>query len=425
MSTVDVLEADVEVTTTKEQEASGFPFEGTPDSLSTSDNTPAIQQEEEANTDIQFTVEHSALLKSLSHVQTVVERRGSIPILSNVKFDANDGSLTLTATDMEIAISETIEANVTVPGSITVPAHTLHDIVRKLPEGSQISLDSTIGTKGSITLSAANCKFTLSILPSQNFPVVDAGNFSHSFTLSAKDASYLIDKSRFAISTEETRYYLNGIYLHSYESNDLQTLRAVATDGHRLARIEISLPEGASGIAGVIIPRKTVVELKKLLDDSDEETLSVQLSDTKVQFNYGNAILLSKLIDGNFPDYEKVIPDGNDKIMEVNAQQLSNAVDRVSTIASDKTRTIKLSLNSGELVLSANSPESGTAKEVLEITYSADNIETGFNSRYLLDMLAQMDGDSVQFVLANGSTPAIVRDASDVGALYVIMPMRV
>ncbi|MCH2546118.1 MAG: DNA polymerase III subunit beta [Alphaproteobacteria bacterium] len=370
---------------------------------------------------MKLAIDRGTLLKALSHIQSVVEKRGTIPILSNVKLTATDGSLSLTATDMDIAVVETVVANVSDAGSATVPAHTFYEIIRKLQDGSEVELIST--EDGKVGISAQQSTFSLSSLPVEDFPVMAEGDFSHNYTLTASECSALIDKTRFAISTEETRYYLNGIYLHVAGESD-RVLRAVATDGHRLARIEVALPAGADGQPGVIIPRKTIAELKKLLEGEVGE-VEVSVSESKIRFVCGNAVLVSKLIDGTFPDYDRVIPSGNDKIMEVDANQFSNAVDRVSVIASDKSRGVKLKIEQGKLTLSANSPENGTANESLEVTYGADPIEIGFNSRYLLEMMSQIEGDTAQFVLADASSPAIVRDSADIGALYVIMPMRV
>jgi DNA polymerase-3 subunit beta len=234
----------------------------------------------------------------------------------------------------------------------------------------------------------------------------------------------LIDRTRFAISTEETRYYLNGIYVHAAQSNDLPMLRAVATDGHRLARMEIPLPEGAAGMPGVIVPRKTVIELRKLLDELDQD-VSVALSDTKIRFSFGATVLTSKLIDGTFPDYDRVIPTGNDRILEVECKPFAEAVDRVSTISSEKSRAVKLALDKGSLTLSATSAENGTATEEIEVRYAAQPLEIGFNARYLLDIAEQIEGDGARFAMADAASPTVVRDTADASALYVLMPMRV
>ena len=372
---------------------------------------------------MKLTIERAAPLRSLSHVQSVVERRTTIPILSNVLLECEDGALRLTATDMDIAMVDEAAAEIDGAGAVTVAAHTLFDIVRKLPEGSQVAFDDT-GESGRLVVRAGRSTFTLQTLPKDDFPVMSEGELSHRFELPAADLRALIDRTRFAISTEETRYYLNGIYLHTAENDGVPVLRAVATDGHRLARVEMPLPDGAADMPGVIVPRKTVIELRKLLEEASEP-VSIALSDTKIRFGCRGAVLTSKLIDGTFPEYERVIPIGNDKVMEVDRKDFAAAVDRVATISTEKSRAVKLSLKPGNLTLSANSPESGTATEELEIGYAADPIEIGFNSRYLLDIAQQIEGEGAQFVMADGASSTIVRDAADASTLYVLMPMRV
>ncbi len=363
------------------------------------------------------------MLKSLGHVQSVVEKRGTIAVLSNVKIDAKGSELSITATDMDIAVVEKITASITSGGSTTVPAHTFYDIVRKLPDGTQVEVTSSDGDS-KISIRSGQSRFSLACLPVDDFPVMAEGEFSHNFTLKSAECTALIEKPSFAISTEETRYYLNGIYLHVSGADDGKVLRAVATDGHRLARIEVALPAGAAGMSGVIIPRKAIQELRKLLE-AGEGDVEVSLSETKIRFVYGDAVLVSKLIDGNFPDYERVIPSGNDKLMEVDCKVFKDAVDRVSVISSEKSRAIKLQLENGKLTLSAGGGDKDSASEEIEVTYSSAPIEIGFNSRYLLDMMTQIEGDTVQFLFNDSNSPALVRDTADVSALYVIMPMRV
>lgn len=372
---------------------------------------------------LQFVIERAHLIKSLGHVQSVVEKRGTIAVLSNVRIDAKGDSISLTATDMDIAIVEKVTASVSKPGSTTVPAHTFYDIVRKLPDGAQIEITSS-DDGGKVSIRAGQSRFSLACLPVADFPVMAEGELTYNFSIKSAECRALIEKPSFAISTEETRYYLNGIYLHTSGTGSDKLLRAVATDGHRLARIEVGLPAGADGMPGVIVPRKAIYELKKLIEEGDGD-VGVSLSESKIRFVYGNAVLVSKLIDGNFPEYERVIPVGNDKIMEVDRKAFTTAVDRVAVISSEKSRAIKFHVESGKLTLSASSPEHGTATEEVEVTYSASPIEIGFNSRYMLDMMTQIEGDTAQFLLNDGASPAIVRDTADVGALYVIMPMRV
>lgn len=390
-------------------------------------NTALAQVEDSAvvSSSVEFTIDRSLLLKALGHVQSVVEKRNTIPILSNVKLEVAEGALSLTATDMDIAVTEKVAADVTEEGALTVPAHTFYDIVRKLPEGAQVEIAGDAGASGKLRIASGSCNFSLSCLPVADFPVMDCGDMEYIFELASAELLALIDKTKFAISTEETRYYLNGIYFHAKKNdNGDEVLCTVATDGHRLAKVEVSLPDGADGIPGVIIPRKTVIELRKLIEESEGE-VEVELSATKISFASGDAVLISKLIDGTFPDYTKVIPTANNMVMEVNKDSFARAVDRVSTITSDKTRAIKLVVEKGKLTLLATNEENGTAKEELEVSYDSGTIEIGFNSRYVLEMLAGLEGENIKFIFADSAAPTLVRDAADESALYVIMPMRI
>ncbi len=373
---------------------------------------------------MKFVIERASLLKALGHVQSVVERRNTIPILGNVLLDAGDGTLGLTATDMDLSIVEKAPADVAQPGAITAPAHTLYDIVRKLPDGAEIEFESG-GDQGRLDLRAGRSRFALAALPTEDFPVMSGGDLPYAFVLPAAELRALVDRTRFAISTEETRYYLNGIYFHTARNNDVDVLRMVATDGHRLARVEMPLPEGAAGMPGVIVPRKTVTELRKLIDETGDP-IRIALSETRIQFSFDDAVLTSKLIDGTFPDYERVIPTENEKIMEVDCRAFAEAVDRVSTISSEKSRAVKLSVDDGTLTLSATSAENGSATEGLEVSYQGgEGVEIGFNSRYLLDITQQIEGEAVQFAMHDAASPTVVRDRADPSALYVLMPMRV
>ncbi|MDQ4087008.1 MAG: DNA polymerase III subunit beta [Pseudomonadota bacterium] len=367
------------------------------------------------------TIERATLLKGLGHVHSVVERRNTIPILSNVLIEAaEEGGLRLMATDLDLQINETVEANVTDPGATTVPAHTLFDIVRKLPEGSQVELNAA---EGRLQVNAGRARFTLSTLPRDDFPIIAEGDLPTRFELPAATLRQIIDKTRFAISTEETRYYLNGIYVHV--SDEAQpVLKAAATDGHRLARVTVPRPDGAQGMPGVIIPRKCVAELRKLLDEVDG-TVQLSLSESKVRFGLGNAVLTSKLIDGTFPDYSRVIPTANDKLLRLDPRGFEEGVDRVSTIASERTRAVKMALDRDRVTLSVTSPENGTAAEEVPADYGAESFEIGFNARYLMDILGQIEGDTVEVHLADAAAPTLLRENDKAPALYVLMPMRV
>jgi DNA polymerase III subunit beta len=372
---------------------------------------------------MKVTVEQSALLKSLAHVHRVVERRNTIPILSNVLLRATGGSLQLKATDLDIEVVETLSAESALDGAITVPAHTLYDIVRKLSDGAQVQLETGVDSS-QLIIKSGRSRFTLQALSEQDFPDMAAGDLSHRFTVSSKDVQRLIEKTQFAISTEETRYYLNGIYMHTVDTDAGVMLRAVATDGHRLARSELPAPAGAAGMPGVIVPRKTVAEALKLVSETDSE-ISVELSTAKIRFVIGNVVLTSKLIDGTFPDYTRVIPVGNDKRLIVERANFTRSVDRVSTISSERGRAVKLSLTEGKLTLSVNNPDAGNAVEEIEVDYDAGNIDIGFNARYLLDIANQLEGDTTLFKLADASSPTLILEREGSSTLYVLMPMRV
>jgi len=371
---------------------------------------------------MKITLERAELVRALAHVHRVVERRNTIPILANVLLRAGKNGLELKATDLDLEIVETVPAEIKQASAVTVPAHMLYDIVRKLPEGSQVELQS--GTdRASLQVRAGRSRFTLQTLPETDFPDIAAGDLPHRFKLAAGDLKRLIDKTQFAISTEETRYYLNGIYLHIVDDKSAR-LRAVATDGHRLAQVDLAAPKGTAGMPGVIVPRKTVLEVQRLLEDAGEE-VEIELSPAKIRFSLGSVVLTSKLIDGTFPDYGRVIPLGNDKILVVDKGEFSSAVDRVSTVSSERGRAVKLSLGSGKLTLSVTNPDSGSATEEIEVEYGAEPLDIGFNSRYLLDIASQIEGEKATLKLADPGSPTLLQDGESSGAIYVLMPMRV
>ena len=369
------------------------------------------------------TIERATLLKCLSHVQSVVERRNTIPILSNVLIEAAPaGAVRLMATDLDLQVVESMAAvSVEVPGAITVSAHLLFDIARKLPDGSQVSLETA---DNRMTVKAGRSRFSLPTLPRDDFPVIVEGDLPTSFEIPARILAELIDRTRFAISTEETRYYLNGIFFHVTDDE----LKAAATDGHRLARFTIPRPDGAEGMPDVIVPRKFVAELRKLLEEALDTNVLVDLSASKVRFTLGGengVVLTSKLIDGTFPDYTRVIPTGNDKLLRLDPRAFYEGVDRVATIATEKTRAVKIALEPDRVTLSVTSPDNGTAAEELPADYKSAGFEIGFNANYLKDILSQIDGDNVELHLADAGAPTLIRQGDAAAALYVLMPMRV
>ena len=372
------------------------------------------------------TVERATLLRCLGHVQSVVERRNTIPILSNVLIEARPEGLRLMATDLDLQVVESIPAQVDTPGATTVSAHTFFEIVRKLPEGAQVELAVSAEK---MSVHAGRYRSSLPTLPRDDFPVIAESDLPTQFSLPASVLAEAIDKTRFAISTEETRYYLNGIYLHE-EDGAAPVLRAVATDGHRLARFELPRPEGAAGMPGVIVPRKCIAEIRKLLDEAEGE-VEISLSASKVRFKlsgrgHDGAVLTSKLIDGTFPDYKRVIPSANDRLLRIDSRALGEGVDRVAAIAtSEKTRAVKLALGHDKVTLSVTSPENGTAAEEVPADYTAPEFEVGFNYRYLLDILDQVGSDGVEMHMADAAAPTLIRENDGSRALYVLMPMRV
>jgi len=372
---------------------------------------------------MKLSIERGALLRAVSQAQSVVERRNTIPILGNVLIEAEGDQAQFRATDLDIEVVDRAPARVERAGATTVPAVTLHEIVRKLPDGALVTLADD-GTSGRLTVEAGRSNFSLATLPKEDFPVMASAEYACNFAARAPVLRRLFDKSKFAISTEETRYYLNGVYMHVADSDGGKVLRCVATDGHRLARVDADLPESAAEMPGVIVPRKTVGELRKLLEDDDTE-IAVSVSETKVRFATPEIILTSKVIDGTFPDYTRVIPAGNTRRLEVDAGEFAQAVDRVATVSSERSRAVKLALDEDRLVLSVNAPDSGAAEEELAVAYGDGPLEIGFNAKYLLEIAGQIDRENAVFLFNSSGDPTLVREGNDTSAVYVVMPMRV
>ncbi|MEM7733415.1 MAG: DNA polymerase III subunit beta [Pseudomonadota bacterium] len=372
---------------------------------------------------MKISIERGTLLKAVAQAQSVVERRNTIPILANVLIEAEGDSVQFRATDLDIEVVDKAPAQVERAGATTVSAVTLHEIVRKLPDGALVSLTDD-GASGRLTVEAGRSNFALATLPKEDFPVMASSEYECNFSAKAPELRRLFDKSKFAISTEETRYYLNGVYMHVSDADGGQVLRCVATDGHRLARIDSDLPDGAGSMPGVIVPRKTVGELRKLLED-DETVIAVSVSETKVRFATPDITLTSKVIDGTFPDYTRVIPTGNTRRLEVDASEFAQAVDRVATVSSERSRAVKLSLDEDRLVLSVNAPDSGAAEEELAVAYGDDQLDIGFNAKYLLEIASQVDRENAVFMFNSSGDPTLMREGNDTTAVYVVMPMRV
>jgi DNA polymerase-3 subunit beta len=371
---------------------------------------------------MKFTVDKNILFKSLSHVQSIVEKKNTLPILSNILLEVKDNSLVLSATDMDISITEKLNCNVIEIGSTTVSAQTLYDIIRKLPDSCEIEIISNDGKI--MTLRAGKSKFSLGCLSKEDFPLIEIDNLENEINIDSDMLLTLIDKTRFAISNEETRYFLNGIYFHKKEHNEKNILSIVATDGHRLAKFDYEFKDNLNELPGVIIPKKTINELFKLLGDY-EGSVRINLNSNKIVFFIGETILISKLIDGNFPDYKRVIPTDNNNILKINRHSLSLAVDRVSTIINDKSPIIKFKLLKNLMNMSSANNENGTATEDIVTDYKGDEIEIGFNSKYILEMINNLEDQDILLNFKDSSSPVTAVEDSKPGLIYVLMPMRV
>ena len=368
-------------------------------------------------------VERNDLLRVMSRAQSIVERRTTIPILSNVLIEAFDNKVSCRTTDLDIEIIDVLDAIIEGSGAVTVNANTLYEIVRKLREGSRLNLYHD-QHKGRLELRSGSSTFSLATLSKDDFPMMATSEYDCNFSMPASDLKRLLEKSKFAMSTEETRYYLNGVFFHCSEESDKKVLRAVATDGHRLARIDCDLPVSAKNIPGVIIPRKTVGEIRSILDGIEDE-IAISVSSNKIRFSNSSTTITSKVIDGTFPDYSRVIPKENKNKMEVDASEFSKAVDRVSTVSLDKARAVKLVLSDDKLLLSVNSPESGMATEELIVSYVDQPLEIGFNAKYLQELASQVDKENAVFFFNSSGDPALMQEGEDISAIYVVMPMRV
>lgn len=371
---------------------------------------------------MKFTVEKINLFKSLSHVQSIVEKKNTLPILSNILIEAKDNSLILSATDMDISITDKINCNIVEEGSTTVSAQTLYDIIRKLPESNEIEIISNDGKI--ITLRSGKSKFSLGCLPKEDFPIIEIGDLENEINIDSQNFLKLLDKTRFAVSNEETRYFLNGIYFHKKKQDNLNLLSIVATDGHRLAKFDYDFKNDELEIPGVIIPKKTVTELYKLLSDF-EGNIKINLNSNKIVFFIGNSVLISKLIDGTFPDYNRVIPKDNNNLLKINRTSFSLAVDRVSTITSEKSPVIKFKILKNLINMSSVNSENGTATEDIVSNYNGNEIEIGFNSKYILEMLNNLEDEEITLNFRDSSSPVTAKEDSNPDLIYVLMPMRV
>ena len=365
-------------------------------------------------------------VKSLSFVQNIVESKATIPILANVLLEAKQGRLNVSATDMDITIFDKIKVNnIESEGSTSVPAQTLYNVIKELSDDNPINLSYDQNSK-KLSLDSSNSKFVFSCLPKEEFPISSNETFKTNFDLESDLLKEIIDKTYFATSNEETRYYLNGLYLHTTTLNNKNYLRTVATDGHRLAQYQINTPQAiAKNNFGVIIPKKLIFELRKLIDDL-KGNIKIELSERKIKLSFNETIIISKLIDGKFPDYEKVIPKNTSNAFSINRKKFLESINRISTISSEKSKAIKLNLNKDKLTISAsNLEEGGSGIEEITIKYSGPTLDIGFNSGYLKEIINQLTLDEITILFSDSTAPTIIKDASKAESLYVLMPMRV
>ena len=371
---------------------------------------------------MKLSISRETLFRALRHMSAVVEKRTSIAILGNVRLKAGDNKLESTATDNDLAVQGVAEAFVDEPGITTVSALKLFEIVSKIPEGVMVSMQIADGGSR-LALTAGKARFSLATLGAEAFPDMTKVDGGVAFELSSGDLKKLLGKVQFAASGDETRAYLTGVYMHVAESDGGSVLRTVATDGHRLAKADLPCPKGAEDMPGVILPRKCVVELLKLSDEA--KTVSLTVSDKKVQAEAGDIVLTSKVIDANYPDYDRVIPKANSSAMTVSRKSLLQAVDRVSILSHEKTRSVRFNVIENQLALSANNPDQENASEELKVAYGDSPLEVGFNARYLTDIGAQVTSDDMEFRFKDSASPVLVKDPADDSTTFVVMPMRV
>jgi DNA polymerase-3 subunit beta len=357
-----------------------------------------------------------AILGPLQSVIGVVERRQTMPILANVLISAKSGQFSVTATDLEVELVATSTVDVQRAGEVTVPGRKLFDICRALPDDAEITL-TLEGER--MLVRAKRSRFTLSTLPATEFPTVDEINADQTLKLSQKDFKRLLEKTHFSMAQQDVRYYLNGLLLET----SAKTLRTVATDGHRLAMAEIALPEGAKTGQQVIVPRKGVLELQRILG-SDDQIMEIAIGSNHVRVQIGTIRFTSKLIDGRFPEYGRVIPANPPRIVSAVREDLRHALQRAAILSNEKYRGIRFALKPNALVIQAHNPEQEEAEEEVEVGYAGDDLEIGFNVNYLLDALTAIDQPEIQIGLTDGNSSCLIRARADTSASFVVMPMR-
>lgn len=370
---------------------------------------------------MQFEVPKTAMLKAISNVFGSVERRNTIPVLQNIKIEARNDRVTLFATDMDILVTSTFNCDLKKEGQTTIPAQAFFDIIRKAPEDTKIIISQDDEKKQSLQIKYLKSKYNLPCIEASEFPNLSEGEFDKEFTIESEKLIKMIEKTRFAISNDETRYYLNGLYLHSIKKGETFQLGSVATDGHRLA-LSFADCDSIKENFGVILPRKSVAEIKRVIEGSKKVTVFVSQIKMKIQ---GDGItIISKLIDGQFPDYNKVFPKDNDITVIVDKKSFYDCIDRASTIANDKHKSIKITLDQNKVNMEVANNDGSFSYEEMEINYSGNKIDSGFNSRYLMEVISQVEKDELIMKFKDGSSPVTI-EAKDLNSVYIVMPIRI
>ena len=369
---------------------------------------------------MKFSVNQQDLQQALSYCQGIVEKRSTLPILSNILLDAKNSNLTITATDLDlIFIHHLNNIEVSEEGKTTTTSSIMYDIVRKFTSGKKINL--TLNDKNKLHLESEKSNFNLNCISSSEFPLTDENFSKHEFSIKSKQLLKLLNKCKFSISNDETRHYLSGIYIHKTEVEDKNYLTAVATDSHRMSISKIRLDQEIE-FKPIILPKKTIFQLCALLDNYDGE-VKISNIQSKIKFELKDSILISKLIDGKFPNYVQVIPKNNQKKLEIDLKIFLNSVDRVASVSLDKKDGVKFHLTKDVLNLSVNNTNSGEGKETLGVKFDYD-LEISFNSRYLIDVASQLNGDKIEIFFNDTGSPALIKDPGDFDSIFVIMPMK-
>jgi DNA polymerase-3 subunit beta len=367
---------------------------------------------------MKFEVEKPILLKALSNINGAVEKKNTLPILQNVMIETRGRNITLTATDMDIMVFSTFESNPKSDSITTVSAQMFYDIVRKIPDDSKIEINQE---ENILQIKSGKSRYKLPTIDASEFPSFAEGEIEEEIEIDTEKFIEIIDKTRFAISNDDMRYYLNGIYLHTIKSDSGCEVRSVSTDGHMLAMSSAKIDSVKSGFA-IIIPKKSVFEIRKIIDGT--KTTKISVSRTKIKVQTSNAVIMSKLIDAEYPDYSRILPKGNDNVIIINKKKFFDCVDRISIMASDKHKSLKMTVEDNKIALQVSDNNGSFAYEELDVLYSSEKIETGFNSRYLLDVISQIDKEVFSMKLKDGNCPALIESEGS-SSMFVIMPIRV